>query len=122
MAIDRTKIQKQAETYMASGKTDRAIEEFKKLLEDKPDDFNLMNRVGDAYLQIKKLPEALEMFKRSGTGFNHSGFTNKAAAVFKKAHRVAPDDIEAAGRLAETYRATNMIKDAIHGLLSAFRA
>jgi len=113
MAIDRTKIQKQAETYMASGKVDRAIDEFRKLLEDKSDDYNLMNRIGDACLQIGKLPDALDMFKRSGMGFEHLGFTNKAAAVFKKAHRAAPEDVDVAARLAETYRATNMIKDAI---------
>jgi len=113
MAIDRAKIQKQAETYMAGGKVDRAIEEFRKLLEDKPDDFNLMNRIGDAFLQIGRMADALDMFKRAGQGFEHSGFTNKAAAVFKKAHRAAPEDVDVAGRLAETYRATNMIKDAI---------
>ena len=35
MAIDRTKIQKQAESFVASGRIDRAIEEFLKLLEDR---------------------------------------------------------------------------------------
>jgi len=100
MAIDRAKIQKQAETFMASGKIDRAIDEFRKLLEDKPDDFNLMNRVGDAYLQIGRMPDALDMFKRAGQGFEHSGFTNMAAAVFRKAHRATPEDGDVAARLA----------------------
>ncbi len=113
MAIDRTKVQKQAEAYMAAGKMDRAIDEFQKLLDDKPEDSNLMNRIGDAYLQVGKLPDALDMFKRSGMGFERSGFTNKAAAVFKKAHRAAPEDVDVSARLAETYRATNMIQDAI---------
>ena len=31
MAIDRNKVQKQAETFVASGKMDRAIDEFLKL-------------------------------------------------------------------------------------------
>ena len=113
MAIDRVKVQKQAESYMGSGKVDRAIDEFLKLLEDKPDDFNLANRVGDAYLQIGRVPDALGMFKRAGMGYERNGFTNKAAAVFKKAHRTAPEDVDVAIRLADTYRATNMIKDAI---------
>ncbi len=113
MAIDRAKVQKQAETYMASGKVDRAIDELRKLLEDKPDDFNLMNRIGDASLQIGRQADALDMFKRAGQGFERSGFTNKAAAVFKKAHRTAPEDVDVAARLAETYRATNMVKEAI---------
>ncbi len=113
MAIDRAKVQKQAETYMAAGKIDRAIDEFRKLLEDKPDDFNLMNRIGDASLQIGRQADALDMFKRAGQGYERSGFINKAAAVFKKAHRTAPEDVDVAARLAETYRATNMVKEAI---------
>jgi len=113
MAIDRAKIQKQAETFMGQGRLDRAIDEFLKLIDDKPDDFNLMNRVGDAYLQAGKLPEAIEMFKRAGMGFERGGFNAKASAVFKKAHRTQPDDLDICERLAELYRQTNMIKDAI---------
>ncbi|HLO66165.1 MAG TPA: tetratricopeptide repeat protein, partial [Holophaga sp.] len=123
MAIDRAKITKQAETYMTQGRVDRAIDEFLKLLEDKPDDWNLMNRVGDAYLQSGRIPEAIDMFKRAGIGYERGGFTAKASAVFKKAHRTAPDDLDICERLAELYRATNMVKDAIQihiGVAEAF--
>ena len=37
----------------------------------------------------------------------------KATAVFKKARRAAPDDADVASRLADLYRQTNLIKDAI---------
>lgn len=113
MAIDRAKVTKQAEGYMAAGKLDRAVEEFLKLLDDKPDDFNLMNRIGDAFLQAKKNPEALDMFKRAALGYERGGFIPKAAAIYKKARRVAAEDVDVAGHLAEMYRQTNMIKDAI---------
>jgi tetratricopeptide (TPR) repeat protein len=113
MAIDRTKIQKLAENYMATGKTDRAIDEFMKLIEDRPDDFQLLNRVGDAFLQAGKVPEAIDMFKRAGAGFERDGFNAKATAVFKKAHRVAAEDVDISERLAELYRSTNMVKEAI---------
>jgi len=113
MAIDRAKITKLAENYMAAGKIDRAIDEFLKLIEDRPDDWQLLNRVGDAYLQAGKVADAIEMFKRSGSGFERGGFNSKATAVFKKAHRITMEDMEIAERLAELYRATNMIKDAI---------
>jgi len=113
MAIDRAKINKQAETYVAQGRLDRAIDEFLKLIEDKPDDFNLLNRVGDAYLQAGKVPEAVDMFKKAGSGFERGGFNAKASAVFKKAHRTVPEDLDICERLAELYRQTNMVKDAI---------
>ena len=113
MAIDRNKISKLAESHMAMGRVDRAIEEFLKLLEDKPDDHNLLNRVGDAYLQAGRIPEALDMFKKAGNGFERSGFNAKATAVLKKAHRIAVEDVDVAERLADLYRQTNLIKEAI---------
>ena len=113
MAIDRTKIQKQAESFVASGRIDRAIDEFLKLLEDKPNDLMMMNRIGDLYLQGSKTRDAIDMFKRAGIGYERDGFVPKAAAVFKKARRAAPEDADVATRLADLYRQTNMIKDAI---------
>jgi len=113
MAIDRSKIQKQAESFVASGRIDRAIDEFLKLLEDKPNDLLMMNRIGDLYLQNGKTRDAIDMFKRAGIGYERDGFVPKAAAVFKKARRAAPDDADVASRLADLYRQTNMIKDAI---------
>ena len=113
MAIDRTKITRLAENYMALGKVDRAIDEFLKLIEDRPDDYQLLNRVGDAYLQAQKIPDAIDLFKRSGTGFERGGFNSKATAVYKKAHRIVPEDLDIAEHLAELYRSTNMVKDAI---------
>lgn len=113
MAIDRTKIQKQAESFVASGRIDRAIDEFLKLLDDKPNDLIMMNRIGDLYLQAGRNKDAIDMFKRAGIGYERDGFVPKAAAVFKKARRAAPDDADVAARLADLYRQTNMIKDAI---------
>lgn len=113
MAIDRTKIQKQAESFVASGRIDRAIDEFLKLLDDKPNDLLMMNRIGDLYLQAGRTKDAIDMFKRAGIGYERDGFVPKAAAVFKKARRAAPDDADVAARLADLYRQTNMIKDAI---------
>ena len=113
MAIDRTKIQKQAESFVASGRIDRAIDEFLKLLEDKPNDLLMMNRVGDLYLQAGKTRDAIDMFKRAGLGYERDGFVPKATAVFKKARRAAPDDADVASHLADLYRQTNLIKDAI---------
>jgi len=113
MAIDRTKISKLAENHMAMGRVDRAIEEFLKLIEDRSDDYNLLNRVGDAYLQAGKIPEAVDLFRKAASGFERGGFNAKATAVFKKAHRVVADDVDISERLAELYRQTNMIKEAI---------
>ena len=113
MAIDRDKLAKQAEEYLASGKAGKAIDNFLKLLEDNPRDLNTANRVGDIYLQENKKNEALAMFKRAAEGFEKDGFVNKAIAIYKKAFRSSPEDMELATCLASLYKRANMVKDAV---------
>ena len=82
MAIDRIKIKRAADQYLASGKVERAIEELRKLLEDNPKDLNTMNQIGDLCIQIGRLAEGVELHKRLGAAYERDGFHSKAAAVF----------------------------------------
>jgi len=113
MAIDRIKVKKEADKYLAAGKVDRAIEELRKVLEDNPKDLNTMNTIGDLYLQIKRVPEAVEVFRRLAIAYERDGFAPKATAILQKTVRAAPDDIDIAQRLADLYRQTNKIKEAV---------
>ena len=113
MAIDRTKLTKQAEGYLSSGRPAKAINIFLELLEDNPKDLSLANKIGDLYLQVDGQSEAAAMFKRAAIGFEEDGFLHKAIAVFKKALRTYPEDTEVAVRLADLYKRIKMPKDAI---------
>ena len=113
MAIDRTKLTKQAEGQLASGHTKKAIGILLEMLEDSPKDMSLANRIGDLYLQIDGQSEAVAMFRRAAIGFEEDGFLHKAIAVFKKALRSCPEDTDVATRLADLYKRIKMPKDAI---------
>jgi len=113
MAIDRTKLTKQAEGQLSSGHTEKAINILLELLEDNPKDLSLANRIGDLYLQVNGESEAVAMFKRAAIGFEEEGFLHKAIAVFKKALRSCPEDTDVATRLADLYKRIKMPKDAI---------
>jgi tetratricopeptide (TPR) repeat protein len=113
MAIDRVKVKKEADKLLAAGRIDRAIDELRKLLDDNPKDLNMMNQIGDLCIQAGKLGDAVDLFKRAAIGYERDGFSARATAVLKKAFRHAPDDIDLASRLADLYRQTNMIKDAL---------
>jgi len=113
MAIDRVKVKKEADRLLAAGRTDRAVDELRKLLDDNPKDLNLMNQIGDLCIQAGKPGDAVDLFKRAAIGYERDGFGARATAVLKKAFRHAPDDIDLASRLADLYRQTNMIKDAL---------
>ncbi len=118
MSIDRAKVTKEADKLLAAGRIDKAIEEYRKLLDDKPSDLPLMNRIGDLCVQAKRIGEAIDIFKRLGMTYERDGFTQKGIAVLKKATRLAPDDLEMSGRLADLYRQVGMIKDALQVHLS----
>jgi tetratricopeptide (TPR) repeat protein len=113
MAIDRVKVKKEADKYLTAGKVDRAIEEFHKLVEDNPKDYSTLNQIGDLYVQISRTREGVEIHKRLGTAYERDGFHARAAAIFQKIVRNAPEDIDAAQRLADLYRQMNRPTDAV---------
>ncbi|MDE3244701.1 MAG: tetratricopeptide repeat protein [Acidobacteriota bacterium] len=118
MSIDRAKVTKEADKLLAAGRIDKAIEEYRKLLDDNPKDLPLMNRIGDLCVQAKRVGEAIDIFKRLGMTYERDGFTQKGIAVLKKATRLAPDDLDMSGRLADMYRQVGMVKDALQVHLS----
>ena len=113
MAIDRVKVKKEADKLLTAGKVDRAIDEFHKLVDDNPKDYSTLNQIGDLYVQIGRTREGVEIHKRLGTAYERDGFHARAAAIFQKVVRNAPEDIDAAQRLADLYRQMNKVTDAV---------
>ena len=113
MAIDRSKIQKEANRLLTAGKVERAIDEFQKLVEDNPKDYGTLNQIGDLSVQIGRVKEGVEIHKRLGSAYERDGFHARAAAIFQKVVRNAPEDIDAAQRLADLYRQMNRPVDSV---------
>jgi pilus assembly protein FimV len=113
MAIDRNRIQKEANRLLTVGKVERAIDEFQKLVDDNPKDYNTLNQVGDLCVQVGRVKEGVEIHKRLGSSYERDGFHARAAAIFQKVVRNAPEDIDAAQRLADLYRQMNRPVDAV---------
>ena len=113
MAIDRVKVKKEADKLLTAGKIERAIDEFQKIVDDNPKDYNTLNQIGDLCMQVGRVKEANDIHKRLGTAYERDGFHARAAAIFQKVVRNAPDDIDAAQRLADLYRQMNKTTDAV---------
>ncbi|NTW87073.1 MAG: tetratricopeptide repeat protein, partial [Holophagaceae bacterium] len=118
MAIDRIKVKKEADKYLTAGRVERAIDEFQKLIEDNPKDYNTLNQIGDLSVQVGRIKEGVEIHKRLGAAYERDGFHARAAAIFQKVVRNAPEDIDAAQRLADLYRQMNRPTDAVRVHLS----
>jgi tetratricopeptide (TPR) repeat protein len=113
MAIDRVKVKKEADKLLTAGKVERAIDEFQKLVDDNPKDYNTLNQIGDLSVQIGRVKEGVEIHKRLGSAYERDGFHARAAAIFQKVVRNSPEDIDAAQRLADLYRQMNKTPDAV---------
>ena len=113
MAIDRVKVKKEADKLLTAGKVERAIDEFQRLVDDNPKDYGTLNQIGDLSVQIGRVKEGVEIHKRLGGAYERDGFHARAAAIFQKVVRNAPEDIDAAQRLADLYRQMNKTGDAV---------
>ncbi len=112
MAISREKLVKTAEKYVSRGKVEAAIKEYRKLLEDNPQDTNTLNRVGDLYARIQKFDEAVKLFSQIADQYTLEGFFVKAIAIFKKIIKLDPTRLEVYERLAELYHKQGLINEA----------
>lgn len=94
---------KLAESYHKARQFDKAIENYNKAIQAKPDDANYHNNLGNVYAEMGKVPEAAAEFKRAaeldppqasrfyfnyGAVMYNTGKMDEAAAAFKKATEI----------------------------------
>ena len=101
MAIDRVATLKQAEKLLRQGNLDGAIERYVRLLDEQPEDWNSINVLGDLYLRAGKNDLAADQWTRIADHQFAEGFFPKAAALYKKALKVKPEDEHIFMQLAE---------------------
>ncbi len=84
MAIDREKVQANAQKFVEKKKYDKAIAEFLKIIQEDPNDARTLLKVGDLYSKMADYPNAIAMYERVGKHYAHHGFALKAIAVYKQ--------------------------------------
>ena len=77
----------------------------------------LFNRVGDLYLKLQKVPEAVEMYERAANLYAEYGFPNNAIALCNKVLRNAPGRTHVYLRLAQLMVERGLIAQAKENLL-----
>jgi tetratricopeptide (TPR) repeat protein len=110
--IDRDAALKRAEKLLRQGKLDGAIEEYVRLVEDQPKDWNSINALGDLYGRAGDTERAAAQFTRIADYLYGEGFYPKAAALYKKALKVRPDHEPTLQRLAEVATQQGLLADA----------
>jgi tetratricopeptide (TPR) repeat protein len=112
MGFDKAKANRAAEKYLAQGKIHAAIQEYQRITEADPSDFNALNTVGDLYARLDMRSEAVSCYRRVAEHYREQGFTLKAVAMFKKLTRFGDEDHETALSLARLYEQQGLMAEA----------
>jgi tetratricopeptide (TPR) repeat protein len=102
VSVDRHAILRRAEQFVRQGRTALAIEEYLRVLDDRPTDWSTANALGDLYVREHQQTRAVEQFVRGADVLLAEGFAARAAALYRKALRCDPRHAHALARLAET--------------------
>ncbi|MFZ5786776.1 MAG: tetratricopeptide repeat protein [Acidobacteriota bacterium] len=101
--VKRDQILQEADKLAAKGKVDAAVKEYRRALEQIPNDTNTLNRLGDLLVRANRIPEAIEAFQKVAEHFAGDGFFLKAIAIYKRINRLDPQRTETYERLADLY-------------------
>jgi tetratricopeptide (TPR) repeat protein len=100
---EREILLRSAQKYLTSNKTNRALDEYLKLLKSTPTDWNLMIQVADLYLKMNQTGEAIKYFQKVADHYTAEGFVQKAIAIYRRILKVNPELFEIRVKLAEFY-------------------
>jgi tetratricopeptide (TPR) repeat protein len=112
LPIDREATLKKAEKLLRAGKLDGAIAEYVRLAEEFPNDWAIVNALGDLYARAGQSENAAAQFARIADHLYGEGFMPKAAAVYKKVLKIKADDEPTLQRLAELATRQGVFVDA----------
>jgi len=113
MAPTKEQILNNANKFLQKGQIDKAIAEYRNLLNIDPKNVQVRLKVGDLLLKINKQKEALEEFSTAADTYRSMGFYPKAIAVYKQILRLDPSNISVNDTLANLYLKIGLTGEAI---------
>jgi tetratricopeptide (TPR) repeat protein len=88
--MDREDILWKAEKLVRQGRLNLAITEYKRVVDEYPEDWATANTLGDLYLRAQQIDKAVEQYSRIADHLAQEGFLPKANALYKKTLKIKP--------------------------------
>ena len=110
--MDRDETLRRAEKLLRQGRLDAAIAEYAKLVDEQPRDWATANLLGDLYVRVGQIEQAVTQYTRIAEHLVSEGFVSRAAALYKKIVKIHPDDDSALQRTAELAAKQGLTADA----------
>jgi len=112
VAFDREGALKKAEKLLKQGRIDGAIEEYLRIVEAQPRDWNSANTLGDLYVRAGHTEKGIAQYTRIADHFATEGFYPKASALYKKILKVKPGEEHTLIQLGDLAARQGLIGDA----------
>ena len=112
MVFDKKNSMRNAERYLAQGKIQSAIGEYKQVVANDPKDFGTLNMLGDLYTKTLDRQKAVKCYTPVAEHYSKQGFAQKAIAVYNKISKIEPDSIDIFAKLADLYKFKGSINEA----------
>ena len=113
MSLDRTKVLEAAQKHLAKGNYDKAIVEYRKLVEADPSDIRTWLKIGDLYTRNGARREAIDTYARVAATYGSSGFSRKAVAVYKQILKLDPTRLDIQLELGRQYELLELTSEAL---------
>jgi len=117
--VDKTRIIEQAERLVKAGRIEEAIAEYKKLLAREAADLSINNLIGDLYIQLGRLGEAVQAFQSVGSFYETKGYHSQALALYRKINKLDPNHVIAIVKMGDLYAAQGFAAEAKKEYLKA---
>lgn len=96
-----SQVRHRAQDFLKKGKLDKAIEEYKKLIQMESRNPNLYNELGDLFLKAEDRVQAISCYEKASVNYEKVALYNNAVAVCKKILRVISNRLETIFKLGE---------------------
>jgi len=112
--INKEKLLEHAKKLVGEGKFDKAIEEYKKILDLDPDDLRVKIKMAELFVKRKQIQDAIKLYTEVAQSYTNGGFYLKAATVYKNMLRINPSLIDINIALSELYEKMGLMQDALY--------
>jgi len=96
-----SQIRQKAQEFLNKGQTDKAIQEYRRLVSIESKNPNIYNELGDIFLRAADKAQAVQNFEKAAVIYEKVALYNNAVAVCKKILRIEPEKVETVYKLAE---------------------
>jgi tetratricopeptide (TPR) repeat protein len=113
LGINRNKVLDAARKHQSRGQYDKAIAQYKKLVDADKRDVRSLLKIGDLYVRKGDRGSAIETYQSVADHYAQQGFFLKAIAVYKQILKLDPSRLEAQVHLGEMYEQLQLVSDAM---------